>query len=177
MRCGFDHWSTCRNIRGLRRVVAGVPSRICTVTNQSRSLTYTVASSFVCTSPLAVMTVCWDSGDSNSLSSAKFRSFLLSMCVGTPESTTNVLSSGFVKVGAGTHQTSEREECRFVVFFELENTCCHFPHVSASASLPFQSLFLRPVLKFGSMRNALTRISTLNHTLRWTLSFPNFHVA
>ena len=36
---------------------AGVSSRICTVTNKSRSWTSTVASSFFCTSPLAAITV------------------------------------------------------------------------------------------------------------------------
>ena len=42
-------------------------------------------------------------------SSAKFRSFLLSMCSDAPESTTNYLSSDFVKVGAGNDKTSEGE--------------------------------------------------------------------
>ena len=45
---------------------AGVSSKICTVTNKSKSLTYTVvASSFVCPSPLAVRTVVGVSGYSD----------------------------------------------------------------------------------------------------------------
>ena len=44
---------------------AGVSSMICTVTKKSKSLTYAVASSFVCPSPLAVMTVVGVSGYSN----------------------------------------------------------------------------------------------------------------
>ena len=63
--------------------------------DKSNSLTYTVASSFVCTSPLAglleTLTV------SNS---AEFRSLLLNMCMLAPESSTNSLSSGFVADGA-----------------------------------------------------------------------------
>ena len=53
---GFDEESwvvSCGNDVG----DAGVSSMICTVTKKSRSKTFTVASSFVCPSPLAVMTV------------------------------------------------------------------------------------------------------------------------
>ena len=42
-------------------------------------------------------------------SSAQFRSLLLSMCIDAPESTTNVVSSGFVEDGAGNDHTSESE--------------------------------------------------------------------
>ena len=96
-----DHWSNGRNIRDLRRVfrgkeLAGVSSRSITVTNQSNPLTYTVASSFVCTSPVGATTVV---GLSETLT--EFRSFLLNVCVLAPESTTNSLSSGFIVDGAG----------------------------------------------------------------------------
>ena len=86
------------------------------------------------------------------------------------ESTTNSPSSGFVEDGAGRHRTSEGEE-------NVALSYCHFPRVSAGASLLVQSLFLSPVLKICSIRAALMRTSMPNHTLRWALSFPNVHVA
>ena len=56
----FDHEAIRTNIRFHRKAFqanAGVFSRTFIVKNISNSLTYTVASSCVCTSPLAVMTV------------------------------------------------------------------------------------------------------------------------
>ena len=62
MRCDF--WSPfqwyvypCPSQSFPNKSTAGVSSRSTTVTNRSNSLTYTVASSLVCTSPLAVITV------------------------------------------------------------------------------------------------------------------------
>ena len=76
-----------------------------TVTHNSSSLTYTVASSLVCTSPLAVITV------TRVLEKLalypilmSFKSFWLSMCIDPPESTTNSVPSGFVKDGEGIHR-------------------------------------------------------------------------
>ena len=43
-------------------------------------------------------------------------------------------------------------ECSFVLFFEPENTFCHFPRISASASFLLQGFFLRSVSKFRSIR-------------------------
>ena len=70
---------------------AGVSSRSFTVTNKSNSLTYTIASSFVCTSPMAVTTVVGLSETLAVSNSAALRSFLLNMCMLAPESTTNSL--------------------------------------------------------------------------------------
>ena len=151
---------------------ADVSSRICTVTNKSKSLTYAVASSFVCTAPLAVKNVVVTVS-----SSAEFRSSLLSMCIEAPASTTNSPSSGLVEDGAGGHQTSEGEKNVALSFSLSLWTLLHVPRVSAGASLLFQSLFLSPVLKFWSFGATLMRTSVLNHTLRWTLSFPSFHVS
>ena len=75
----------------------GVSSRSITVTNKSTSLTYTVASSLVCTSPLAVT------------NSAELRSFLLTIWLLVLESTTNSLSSGSFVDAAGSHHASEDE--------------------------------------------------------------------
>ena len=92
----IDDWSTRENIRVLRKVfpsesTAGVSLRSSTVTNKSNPLTCTVASSFVCTSPLAVLTVTgvWETRIVSN--SAEFKSFLPSMCIDAPESTTNSL--------------------------------------------------------------------------------------
>ena len=43
-------------------------------------------------------------------SSSELRSFLLSMCIDAPESTTNSLSSGFFEDGADSDQASEDEK-------------------------------------------------------------------
>ena len=57
-----DHWSIRRNTRFHRKAyrainTAGVLSRTVIVKNIPNSLTYPIASSFVCNSPLAVMTI------------------------------------------------------------------------------------------------------------------------
>ena len=65
------------------------------------SLTYTVASSFVGTSPLAVTTVVGLFETLTVSNSAELRSFLLTMCLLAPESTTNSLSSRFIVDAAG----------------------------------------------------------------------------
>ena len=58
----FDRWSSGKKTHDPRRAsrverTAGVSSRSITVTNKSNSLTFSAASSLVCTSPLAVITV------------------------------------------------------------------------------------------------------------------------
>ena len=79
------------------------------VKNTSNSLTYTVASSCVCTSPLAVQTFVGLHVFVKVSISAFLKSFLLIVCVDAPESTTNSLSSGF-RVDAGKHLFSEGEK-------------------------------------------------------------------
>ena len=69
-----------------------------------------MASSFVCTSPLAVITVLGLSDVVTISKSADVKSFLLIMCTDAPESTTNSLSSGLRVDGAGRHQLSEGEK-------------------------------------------------------------------
>ena len=72
---------------------AGVSSSNCTVTNWSRSWTYTCASSSVCTSPFAVTTVVGVLDLRKVSISSELESFLLSMCLEAPESTTHIRSS------------------------------------------------------------------------------------
>ena len=74
---------------------AGVSSRSFTVTKKSHSLTYTVASSFVCTSPLVATTVVELLETVVVSNLAEFRSFVLDIYMDAPESTTNSLSSVF----------------------------------------------------------------------------------
>ena len=88
---------------------AGVFSRTFTVKKNSKSLTYTVASSCVCTSPLAVMTIVALHDFVNVSISAEFKSFLLIMCIDAPESTTKSRSSG-LSFDAGRHLFSEGEK-------------------------------------------------------------------
>ena len=98
---------------------AGVSSRTFIVKNMSNSLTYTVASSCVCTSPFAVFTVVGLLDVVTVSNSAEFKSFLLIMCIGGPESTTNYLSSGLIVDGADEHQFSEGEK-NAVLFFSFK---------------------------------------------------------
>ena len=92
-----------------KRQTAGVFSRTFIVKNMSNSLTYTVASSCVCTSPLAVMTIAGLHDFVKISISASRKSFLLIICIDAPESTTNSLSSS-LRVGAGKHLFSEGEK-------------------------------------------------------------------
>ena len=83
----------------------------------SNSLTFTVASSCVCTSPLAVMTVVGLHDFVKVSISASFKSFLLIICIDAPESTTNSRSSG-LRVDAGRHLFSEGEK-NVALFFSF----------------------------------------------------------
>ena len=78
-------------------------------TNKFNSRTYTVPSSFACNSSLAVITTVGFFGILTVFNSAEFRSFLLTMCMLAPESTTNSLSSGFMVDVAGKIHSSESE--------------------------------------------------------------------
>ena len=108
--------------------------------NMSNSLTYTIASSCVCTSPLAVMTIVGLHDFVKVSISALLRSFLLIMCIDAPESTTNSLSSGF-NVDAGRHLFSEGEKnaalsCSFNI-----NTFLASFHAASRAPCSCHSVF------------------------------------
>ena len=74
-----------------------------------------MACSFVCTSPLAVITVVGLLDVVTVSNSAEFKSFLLIMCIDAPESTTNSLSSGLRVDGAGRHQFPKVRRMLFYV--------------------------------------------------------------
>ena len=88
---------------------AGVFSRTFTVKKIPNSLTYTVASSCVCTYPLAVTTIVGLHDFVKVSISASLKSFLLILCIYAPESTTNSRSSG-LRVDASRHLFSEGEK-------------------------------------------------------------------
>ena len=139
----FDHWSTHRNIHDLRRVFqapypVGVSSRICIVTHKSKSVTYTVASSFVCTSQIGGDHCCWSSGYSSGL---QFCSDLsCSACASRIPNLPQIiiplvsLRMPLVDTKHAEARRMKRVECGFVLFSELEKTFCHFPRVSAHCS-------------------------------------------
>ena len=129
MRCGFwqlihSYEYPCSSQSFPSDRTAGVSSRTFIVKNISNSLTYTVASSCVCTSPLAVMTIEGRHDFVKVSISAEFKSFLLIMCIDAPESTTNYLSAGLICDGEGRHQSSAGEKnvalsCSFNFFNTL----------------------------------------------------------
>ena len=80
------------------------------VKNISNSLTYSVASSCVCTSPLAVMIIVGLRDFVKVSISASLKSFLLIICIDAPESTTISRSWGSRVDGAGRHLFSEGEK-------------------------------------------------------------------
>ena len=111
----FDRWSSGKKTHDQRRAfrekeTAGVFSRSMSLTNKSNVLTYTVASSLVCTSPLAVITVVGLLDVLMVSNSAEFMSFSLTMCILAPESTTNSLSSGSLAEALGRTHFSAGEK-------------------------------------------------------------------
>ena len=101
-----------------------------------------MASSLVCTSPLAVTTVVGFFEILMVSNSAELRSFLLTVCILAPESTTNSLSSGFTVDAAGIIPLfGRRKECSFVFLFEFVNISGKIPCLAAGRiALVFQSL-------------------------------------
>ena len=107
-------------------------SRTFTVKNISNSLTYTVASSCVCTSPLAVMTIVGLHDFVKVSNSASFKSFSLIICTDAPESTTNSRFSG-LRVDAGKQLFSEGEKNVALSCFFNFNTLLASFHAASRA--------------------------------------------
>ena len=110
----FDRWSNGRYTLDplqsfARERTAGVSPRNNTATNKSNSLTYTVASSLVCTSPSAVITVIGLLDVLMVSNSAESRSPSLTICILAPESTTKSLfSRSFIDVTGNTHSSEAK---------------------------------------------------------------------
>ena len=103
---------------------AGVSSMICTVTNKSKSLTYAVASSFACLSPLAVRNRCWSFWILERFPVQLSSDLSCSACAlrlrSLPQIVFHLVSS---KDGAVRHQSSEGEMISVVfagVFLSME---------------------------------------------------------
>ena len=67
-------------------------------------------------------------------------------------------------------------KCCFVIFFELENIF-HIAHASLRAHRSCFKISSSDLSSSFGVTTTLMRTSVLNHTFRWTLSFPNFLVA
>ena len=146
------------------------------VKNISNSLTYTIASSCVCTSPLAVMSVVGLHDFVKVSISTLLKSFLLIMCIDAPESTTNSLSSGF-NVDAGKHLFFRRwEECCSSMLLEFWHIFGQLPRCLAGTLLLPLCPLLRPILKFWSVRATLMMFTWANISERRTV-VSNFGVA
>ena len=118
---------------------AGVPSRSITVTNKSNSLTFSVASSLVCTSPLAVITVEGFFEILMVCNAAELRSLYRHTCSRICHKLSFLRFYG----GCGRHNPliGKRIECSFVLLFELVFFFWQFPtHLRGHIALVFQSL-------------------------------------
>ena len=166
------------------------------------SMTETVASSFVCTSPLVVKTVVGFLEAFTVSNAAELRSFLLNMGMDAPESTTNSLFSGFITDGAGRHQASAGEKKKlalsfsfsFIAFSSLPQICPRFSEhknstqedrlnksyqVAETATFSLRTLaFFFPLETdtFPSF-NANWSLSTLYHCSRFNFPMPDVKVS
>ena len=143
--------------------------------DKSDCLTYYVASSLVCSSSLVVITIVGLLDVLMVSNSAELRSFLLTICILGPESTTNYLSSGsFVDAAGRTHSSAGKLNAACLFFFELVNVFGKSPRVHAGASLLSFSLFMGPVLKFRSIGTSLMRNFDIFFFQAMVLSFPGY---
>ena len=162
-----DHWSNGNYTQVLRRVfpserTAGVSSRSIAVTNKTNSLTYTVASSFVSTSPSTVTTVVGFFDILTVSNAALLRSFLLTMCMLAPESATNSLFSGLLVDAAASIHSQEGafpgNRCRFwglsVLWYATQ-----LSHSFHNSYCTFVTTVLRPFV--GLSFNLVVREQTL----------------
>ena len=147
MRCGFwpfiHSWEYPFSSQSFPSDnTAGVFSRTFIVKNIPNSLTYTIDSSCVCTSPLAVMTIVGLHDFVKVSISASLKSFfLLIICIDAPESTTNSRSSGF-NVDAGGHLFSgDEKNVALWCSFNLNTLLASF-HAASRAPWSCHSLFL-----------------------------------
>ena len=141
---------------------------------ERNSLTKTVASSLVCTSPLAVITVVGLLDVLMVSTSAGLRSLLLTICILAPESATNSLCPPALLLTQPEYPFFRgRVECSFVVLFELVYVFGKIPSLASGTSLLSFSLFTGPILKFHSAGTLLIRIFVLYFSKRWSFLFPD----
>ena len=117
---------------------------------------------------------CGGSGPFHCVHLLELYTFLLIMCINSPESTTNSRSSDLVEVGAGITFASIGEKKDFVRILELVNIFRQIPRCSAGASFLVQGLLVRSFPHVWRARTTLIRRTLLGDPSRWTLSFPIF---
>ena len=173
MRCGF--WPLIQwyvytwSLQSFpKERTAGVCSRGITFTNKSSCLTCNVASSFVRTSPLAVITVVGLLDVLMVSNSAVLRSFSLTICILVLESTTNSLSSG-----SFCWRSRKYPFLRGKVERSFVNVFGKVPCLASGALLLSFCLFMGPVLKFHGVGTSLMRIFDLYFSQRWSCLFPD----
>ena len=157
---------------------SGVSCRNITVTNVSNCLTYTVASLFVRTSPLAVITVVGLLYVLMVSNSAELRSFSLTICILALDSTTNSLSLGsFVDAAGSTH--SSAGEKNVALSFAL-SLCIYIfgkiPSLALGTSLLSFRLFVGLILKFYSVLTSLMSRFDQYFSKRWSFLIPDTRV-
>ena len=146
-----------------RERTAGVSSRSTTVTNKANSLTYTVASSLVCTSPLARHHHRRTPRCPHGLHLSRVKVSLADhMHTSSGIRYKLSLSSGSFADAAGEYPFFRgRAECSFVVLFELVYVFGMVPCLASGTSLLSFSLFMGPILEFHSAGSSLIRIFVL----------------
>ena len=159
----FDHWPT-RLMIGLQACLRGfAPSRRA----QGRERIPVCASSFVCASPLAVITVAGFLDFRRVPSSPKLNLFGSACALKLRNLPLRRWCQHYPSFG-------RREELGLVLCFEFFDTFCQNPRSSAVASFLLQGFFLSSFLEFWRTRIALLRFTLLHDALRWNLSFPIF---
>ena len=138
-----------------------------TLTSKSTCLTCNVASSLVCTSPLAVITVV-ELLDVLLLSnSAKLKSRLPTICILALESTRNSLFSDSFCAGSS-HFSAGEQNVALLFFFELVYVFGKIPNLALGTSFLSFSLFMGPVNKFHGVGTLLMLRFDLYFSKRWS---------
>ena len=125
--------------------------------NFDNCFTFSAASSLVCTSLLAVITVVGLLDVVMVSNSAELRSFLLTICILVPESPTNCFSLALLMTQQEYPFLRGKVECSLVSFSEFVYVFSKIPSLASGTSLLSFSLFIGPVFKFHSVRTSLMR--------------------
>ena len=178
-RC-FLRFTTHMNIRVQSKVSQAIEllafSSICTVTNRSRFSTCTCGSSFVCTFPFAVTTVVVFLVLLKVSSSSELKSFLLSVCIEAPESSTNIRSAVFFETSTHAFIFHKRIKRGFSLDFQLVHIFRWIPRSFAGAIFLSGGFLKCPFLKLGRARISLMNVTFLDNISRWPFLFSEFEL-
>ena len=157
-RFSRDTCNRCSSQSFPNESTAGVSWRSMTVTNNSNCLTYNVASSLVCTSPLAVITVVGLLNVVMVSNSAKVKVFLTDHMHTRPGINHKLsLLRRFCWRSRKYPLFCRREECSLLVRFEVVYFVGKIPSLALGTSLLSFSLFVGPILEFYSVGTSLMR--------------------